>query len=126
MRQKLVPLAEDVNRIAVRGVRRAQVAATRAVLLAIIENLAARRAGRQHAHAVDPRLVGGRKTAAAAGAPRAQALKRARVYRRFFLAARLAGFAAFAFAGAALRGGMIGSSTKFSRPPPRCSVVLPP
>ena len=40
LRQKLVPLAEDVNRIAVRGVRRAQVAATRAVLLAIIENLA--------------------------------------------------------------------------------------
>jgi len=40
LRQKLVPLAEEVNRIAVRGVRRAQVAATRTVLLAVIENLA--------------------------------------------------------------------------------------
>ena len=36
----LVPLAEDVNRIAVRGVRPRDIAATRAVLLAIIENLA--------------------------------------------------------------------------------------
>ena len=36
----LVPLAEDVNSIAVRGVRPADIATTRAVLLAIIENLA--------------------------------------------------------------------------------------
>jgi hypothetical protein len=35
-----VPLAEDVNNIAVCGVRAADIAATRAVLLAIIENLA--------------------------------------------------------------------------------------
>ena len=35
-----MPLAEEVNRIAVRGVRPADIASTRAVLLAIIENLA--------------------------------------------------------------------------------------
>jgi DNA-binding MarR family transcriptional regulator len=37
---KLVPTAEDVNEIAVRGVAPADVAATRRTLLAIIENLA--------------------------------------------------------------------------------------
>jgi DNA-binding MarR family transcriptional regulator len=40
LRTRLVPLAEDVNRIAVRGVRPAGIAATRTALLAIIENLA--------------------------------------------------------------------------------------
>jgi len=40
LREKLVPLAEEVNHIAVRGVRPADITATRAVLLAIIENLA--------------------------------------------------------------------------------------
>lgn len=40
LRNHLVALAEDVNRIAVRGVRPADIAATRAVLLTIIENLA--------------------------------------------------------------------------------------
>jgi DNA-binding MarR family transcriptional regulator len=40
LRDRLVPLAENVNRIAVRGVRPADIAATRSVLLAIIENLA--------------------------------------------------------------------------------------
>jgi DNA-binding MarR family transcriptional regulator len=40
MRGRLVPLAETVNRIAVRGVRPADIAATRAVLLTIIENMA--------------------------------------------------------------------------------------
>jgi MarR family transcriptional regulator, organic hydroperoxide resistance regulator len=40
LRDHLVPLAQDVNRIAVRGVRKADIAAARAVLLAIIENLA--------------------------------------------------------------------------------------
>lgn len=40
LKRSLVPLAEDVNRIAVRGVRPAAIAATRAALLAIIENLA--------------------------------------------------------------------------------------
>jgi DNA-binding MarR family transcriptional regulator len=40
LRERLVPLAEDVNRIAVRGARPADVAVARGVLLAIIENLA--------------------------------------------------------------------------------------
>jgi DNA-binding MarR family transcriptional regulator len=40
LKTRLVPLAEDVNNIAVRGVRGADIATTRAVLLAIIENLA--------------------------------------------------------------------------------------
>jgi MarR family transcriptional regulator, organic hydroperoxide resistance regulator len=40
LKSRLVPLAEDVNNIAVRGVRTADIAATRAVLLGIIENLA--------------------------------------------------------------------------------------
>jgi MarR family transcriptional regulator, organic hydroperoxide resistance regulator len=38
---KLVPLAEEVNRLAVGGVAKADVAATRRTLLAIIRNLAA-------------------------------------------------------------------------------------
>jgi DNA-binding MarR family transcriptional regulator len=46
LRNRLVPLAEDVNRIAVRGVRRADIAATRAALLGIIENLARDEAAR--------------------------------------------------------------------------------
>ena len=40
LRDRLVPLAEDVNRIAVRGVKPADIVTMRAVLLAIIENLA--------------------------------------------------------------------------------------
>jgi DNA-binding MarR family transcriptional regulator len=40
LKRKLVPLAEEVNSIAVRGVAKADIAATRAVLLSIIENLA--------------------------------------------------------------------------------------
>ena len=40
LRGKLVPLAEEVNRNAVRRVRSADVATTRKVLLAVIENLA--------------------------------------------------------------------------------------
>jgi MarR family transcriptional regulator, organic hydroperoxide resistance regulator len=40
LRDKLVPLAEEVNRIAVRGVPAADIATTRALLFAIIENLA--------------------------------------------------------------------------------------
>jgi MarR family transcriptional regulator, organic hydroperoxide resistance regulator len=40
LRISLVPLAEDVNRIAVCGLKHADVATTRAVLLSIIENLA--------------------------------------------------------------------------------------
>jgi MarR family transcriptional regulator, organic hydroperoxide resistance regulator len=41
LRNKLVPLAEDVNEVALRRVPAADVAATRRTLLAIIENLAA-------------------------------------------------------------------------------------
>jgi DNA-binding MarR family transcriptional regulator len=40
LRDHLVPLAEEVNSVAVRGVRKADIAATRGVLLAIIGNLA--------------------------------------------------------------------------------------
>ena len=40
LRNRLVALAEDVNRVAVRGVHSADIAATRALLLTIIENLA--------------------------------------------------------------------------------------
>ena len=40
LQQKLVPLAEEVNRIAVRSVRSGDIATTRRVLLSIIENLA--------------------------------------------------------------------------------------
>jgi len=40
LRIRLVPLAEDVNRVAVRGLKHADIATTRAVLLSIIENLA--------------------------------------------------------------------------------------
>jgi DNA-binding MarR family transcriptional regulator len=40
LRQKLVPLAEEVNDVAVRGVKPADVATTRRTLLAIIANLA--------------------------------------------------------------------------------------
>jgi DNA-binding MarR family transcriptional regulator len=41
LKDKLVPLAEEVNKIAVRGVGAGDVAATRRTLLAMIENLAA-------------------------------------------------------------------------------------
>ena len=40
LKERLVPLAEEVNHLAIEGVRAADVAATRSVLLAIIENLA--------------------------------------------------------------------------------------
>lgn len=40
LKTRLVPLAEDVNEIAVRNVKAADIAATRQTLLAIIENLA--------------------------------------------------------------------------------------
>ena len=39
LEKKLVPLAEDVNRVAVRGVKAADLAVTRRTLLAMIENL---------------------------------------------------------------------------------------
>ena len=40
LRKKLVPLAEDVNRVAVAGLERTEVARLRRALLAVIENLA--------------------------------------------------------------------------------------
>ena len=40
LKDKLVPIAEDVNRIAVEGVPAEHIAATRTVLLTIIENMA--------------------------------------------------------------------------------------
>jgi MarR family transcriptional regulator, organic hydroperoxide resistance regulator len=40
LRDRLVPLAEEVNSIAVRGAGEADIAVARGVLLAIIENLA--------------------------------------------------------------------------------------
>ena len=40
LKSRLVPLAEEVNKIALRGLKAADVAATRATLLAMIENLA--------------------------------------------------------------------------------------
>ncbi len=41
LRKELEPLAKDVNKVAVRGVKTSEVLATRRTLLAIIENLAA-------------------------------------------------------------------------------------
>jgi DNA-binding MarR family transcriptional regulator len=41
LKGKLVPLAEEVNEVALRGVPAADIAATRRTLLALIENLAA-------------------------------------------------------------------------------------
>ena len=41
LKRKLVPLAEEVNNVAVQGVKASQISATRQTLLAIIENLAA-------------------------------------------------------------------------------------
>ncbi len=40
LKDKLVPLAEEVNAVAARGVRATDIATTRATLLAILENLA--------------------------------------------------------------------------------------
>lgn len=45
LKRKLVPLAEEVNRRAVAGVRSSEIAATRRTLLAVLENLT-REAGR--------------------------------------------------------------------------------
>lgn len=69
LRAKLVPLAEDVNRIAVNGISVSDIAATRRVLLAIIEHLAADEA------VADMRMPSTRALArltAAAGGPSAR------------------------------------------------------
>jgi DNA-binding MarR family transcriptional regulator len=47
LKEKLVPLAEEVNRVAVEGVPLGHIAATRETLLAIIENLARNEAASQ-------------------------------------------------------------------------------
>jgi DNA-binding MarR family transcriptional regulator len=57
LRRRLVPLAEEVNSIAIRGVPRADIAATRKALLAVIENLAADENG------VDKRMPSTRQVA---------------------------------------------------------------
>jgi MarR family transcriptional regulator, organic hydroperoxide resistance regulator len=49
LKSKLVPFAEAVNEIAVRGIPAADVAVTRKTLLAMIENLAAEETGSQGA-----------------------------------------------------------------------------
>lgn len=77
LKRKLVPLAEEVNRIAVRGVAKADIAATRAVLLSIIENLASDEL------AADRRMPSTRVLANRAGSlrprrPAAKARKRAK------------------------------------------------
>ncbi len=64
LQHKLVPLAEEVNRIAVRGVRTSDIAATRAVLLAIIENLA------RDEHATDMRMPSTRDLARLKAGPK--------------------------------------------------------
>jgi hypothetical protein len=40
LKRALVPLAEEVNRVAVRGVRASDTTATRRTLLSVLENLA--------------------------------------------------------------------------------------
>jgi MarR family transcriptional regulator, organic hydroperoxide resistance regulator len=72
LKRRLVPLAEDVNNIAVRGVRGADIAATRAVLLAIIENLA-----RDEAAAPDQRMPSTRALARLVSRKAARVRKRA-------------------------------------------------
>ena len=54
LKSRLVPLAEEVNRLAVAGRRAAEVAATRRTLIAIIENLA-RNAARRGVSRPSPR-----------------------------------------------------------------------
>ena len=70
LRSRLVPLAEEANKIAVRSMRASDIAATRAVLLAIIENLA------RDEQAVDKRMPSTRALARL-GTDRKRARKRA-------------------------------------------------
>ncbi|HET7803008.1 MAG TPA: MarR family transcriptional regulator [Pseudolabrys sp.] len=64
LRRKLVPLAEDVNRIAVRHVRSDDIARARRLLLSIIENLA------RDEHTADMRMPSTRELARLNGARR--------------------------------------------------------
>jgi len=60
LKKALVPIAEEVNEIAVRGVESADVATTRRTLLVMIENIARDEA--EHAAATPPARVSARKT----------------------------------------------------------------
>jgi len=82
LRDRLVPLAEEVNRISIAGVPAADVAATRRTLLAVIENLAADEAAaaleqrrvpstREMARRVSVAAKGGSRPRAGAPAPTA-------------------------------------------------------
>jgi DNA-binding MarR family transcriptional regulator len=73
LRQHLVPLAEDVNRIAAHGLKASAIATTRSVLLAIIENLAG------HESAADMKMP---STRALANFSRKTPVRRARRKRR--------------------------------------------
>ena len=53
LKRKLVPLAEDVNRVGVRGIDPAQLVVVREVLLAIIGNLARAEVGDNVTQSVD-------------------------------------------------------------------------
>jgi hypothetical protein len=70
LRRKLVPLAEEVNEVAVRGASAADVAATRRTLLVMIENLARDEvAGRKRRPMPSTRELARRLAAAGAVAP---------------------------------------------------------
>jgi DNA-binding MarR family transcriptional regulator len=58
LKEKLVPMAEEVNAVAARGVRAADIATTRAPLLAIIEKLAQDEASVAKSRAASPRTLG--------------------------------------------------------------------
>jgi DNA-binding MarR family transcriptional regulator len=73
LRQHLVPLAEDVNRIAAHGLKASAIATTRSVLLAIIEHLAG------HESAADMKMP---STRALANFSRKTPVRRARRKRR--------------------------------------------
>jgi len=57
LKDKLVPLAEEVNAVAVRGVRASDITVARATLLAIIENLAADEAAAPRLHLSSTRAL---------------------------------------------------------------------
>jgi DNA-binding MarR family transcriptional regulator len=69
---RLVPLAEEVNAIAVRGVSAAEVAAARATLLAVVENLTrpSPRKPSPPRRSAGPRRGSPRRTPAASSRPR--------------------------------------------------------
>ncbi len=72
LRRKLVPLAEEVNEVAVRGASAADVAATRRTLLVMVENLARdEAAGRKRRPMPSTRELA-RRVAAAVARPRAR------------------------------------------------------